>query len=70
MSLQILVVSDPIVGPYLGLLVLDATRSPVGNLREILAAVMLAPVCRLNRLPASSRDGRLASGRGDGCPLL
>ena len=43
-----LVVSDLIVGPHLGLLVLDATRSPVGYFRKILAAVMLAPVFRRN----------------------
>ena len=70
MNLQILVVPDPIVGPQIGLLVLDATRSPVANLRESLAAVRLAPVCRRNRLRANSRDGRLASGSGDGCSPL
>ena len=71
MSFQILVVLDLIVGPLLGLLVLDATRFPVENLRESLAAVRLTPVCRRSRLPTNSRDGRLASGRGDGYrPLM
>ena len=68
MSLQIHVVSDQIVGPHLGLLVLDATRSPVVNLRDSLAAVMLAPVFRRNRFPASLRDGRLTSGMCDSSP--
>lgn len=71
MSFQILVVPDLIVGPLLRLLVLVANPSPVENLREILAAVRLAPVCRRSRLPTNSRDGRLASGRGDGYrPLM
>ena len=75
MSLQILVILDPIVGRHLGLLLPKVTRSPVGILCESLAAVrlvtlILAPVCGRNTLLANSRDSWLASGIGDGCHPL
>ena len=69
-SLQILDVPYPSVGPHIGLLELEASRSPVENLRENLAAVRLAPVCRRNRQRGNSRGRRLPSGRSDGCRPL
>ena len=61
MSLQILVVPDPIVGRHLGLLLLNVTRSPVeifcGSLAAVrLGTLRLTPGCRRKRLPVNSRD--------------